>query len=138
MHIIYNTPREYTNTKIFNYAFSDFQIFSTMNPQPCGACSALNQPCNIGCFWAQYIKVREDEKFRVLLRDNLDDSKVEGLRKLMVKTRIVSQQSMLIIDTKRFSLRQLLKLKVRRQLLNMKMRQSNISSMSFLRLRLVG
>ena len=50
---------------------------------------------------ARSLTKREDEKFRVLLRDNLDYSKVEGLRKLMVKTRIVSQQSMLIIDTKR-------------------------------------
>lgn len=77
-----------TNIIIFNYDFFDFQIFPMVNSQPYGICSALNWPCHDGCFWANYFG--EDQKFHILLRGNLDDLKVEGLRKSIVKTRIVS------------------------------------------------
>ena len=42
--------------------------------EPCGACSHLHVKCLPNCFWAQYIKPGEGEKFSLLVEDTSVDS----------------------------------------------------------------
>lgn len=47
-------------------------MLATKGAQSCGACSYLHVECPPNCFWAQYIKPGEEEKFSLLLDGTAD------------------------------------------------------------------